>query len=454
MAVAAIVLCGGILNTEEIEELDTPLHWFDRKETIYFWYSDDTLTNFINSAAVTFGEREDVHVIPVLASDSEYLEALNRASLEEDRVPDAYIISHDSLERAYLAGLATGIQDEGGVCSRENFPEAALAAVTYQDMKVAYPLFFETSALLYNRDYLAEWAAQSAMKELLGDGDVDGIPPEGSDGIAVDENELAAKTEEYLRNAEPATIDDIRHIADTFDLPEGVEGVLKWDVSNIFYNYWFVGGYIVVGGDAGDNPDNININNPEVIQCLEVYQALNQYFYIESDAVDYESVVEDFIDGRIVFTTATTDVVKKLEEAREEGRLQFEYGITGMPWVGSELRSRSMSVTNAVAVNGYSGHRELANRFAAYLVGECADSLYGRTGKVSANLHTNRDSTELQVFKAEYAGSISLPKMMETGNFWVQLEALFSKVWNGADVTALVEELAGQIAMQIDAVYR
>lgn len=453
MAAAAVVLCGGILNTEEIEEIDTPLQWFDRKETIYFWYSDDTLTNFINSAAVTFGEREDVHVIPVLTSDSEYLEALNRASLEEDHVPDAYIISHDSLEKAYLAGLASQIQDESGLCSGENFSEAALAAVTYRDRKVAYPLFFETSVLLYNKDYLAEWAAQSAMKELLGDGDVDEIPPEGSSGIEVDENELAAKTEEYLQNAVPATMDDILNIAYTFDLPEGVEAVLKWDVSDIFYNYWFVGGYIVVGGDAGDDPARIDINNPEVIRCLEVYKALNQYFYIESDTVDYESVVEDFIDGRIVFTTATTDVVKKLEEAKAEGRLQFEYGITGMPWVSSELRSRSMSVTNAVAVNGYSGHKELANRFAAYLVSECADSLYGRTGKVSANIHADQDKEALQVFKAEYAGSISLPKMMETGNFWMQLEALFSKVWNGADVTALVEELAAQIAMQLDSVY-
>ena len=41
--------------------------------------------------------------------------------------------------------------------------------------------------------------------------------------------------------------------------------------------------------------------------------------------------------------------------------------------------------------------------------------------------------------------------MMETGNFWVQLESLFSKVWDGADVTALVQELAAQIQLQIDA---
>ena len=120
-----------------------------------------------------------------------------------------------------------------------------------------------------------------------------------------------------------------------------------------------------------------------------------------------------------------------------------------MPRVSGELGSRSMSVTNAVAVNSYSEHEELANRFAAYLVTEYADSLYERTGKVSANLHMESDLAGLQVFKQEYAKSIPLPKMMETGNFWLQLEGLFSKVWNGADVTQLVQELADTITVQV-----
>ncbi len=181
---AAAVLWGGILYTAEPESDNAPLQWFDRKETIYFWYSDDSMTNFINSAAVAFGEEEDVHVIPRLVSESEYLEAINEATLAEDHAPDAYIVSHDSLEKAYLSGLASQIQDVAGICNQEHFPAAGLSAVSYQGMKVAYPLFFETSALLYNKNYLAEWAAQSALKELLGNGDVEGTPPEDSDGLS------------------------------------------------------------------------------------------------------------------------------------------------------------------------------------------------------------------------------------------------------------------------------
>lgn len=449
MAVA--VLYGSTLEMSGAEEGANPFRWFDQKETIYFWYSDETMSNFINNAAVSFGEREGVRVIPVLTSDSEYLEAINQASIASDQMPDAYLISHESLEKAYLSGLAAPIQDVAGVCNEENFPPAALSAVRYQGMTVGYPLSFETSALVYNETYLAEWASQIAMKELLEDGEVEENPSEDSDGIPVDEDVLAANTEDYFMNSIPGTVDDILKIADTFDLPAGVE-VMKWDVSDIFYNYWIVGNYMIVGGDAGDDPGQIDIANQETIQCLEVYKALNQFFYIEPDTVTYDSVITDFCEGKLVFTIATTDVVKRLADAKAAGELDFDYGIALLPQVSEELKSRSMSVTSVVAVNGYSQNKELANRFAAYLVDEYAESLYERTGKVSANFHVNtgEDDGALQIFKLEYADSVPLPKRMDTANFWLQLESLFSKVWNGADVNSLVEELAVQIATQVN----
>lgn len=452
VAFAAAVFYGSTLDTGTEPEEISNSSWFDRKDTIYFWYSDEAMTNYVNSAAVAFGEEKNVHVIPVLTSDSQYLEAVNRASVEEEQMPDAYIISHDSLEKAYLAGLAEEIRDGGEVCNENNFPAAALSAVSYHGKTVAYPLSFETSALIYNETYLAEWALQSAQKELLGDGAEDGEPMESStedsEGIPLDEALLAAKTEEYFQKAIPGNLEDLLTIADTFDLPEGVEGIMKWAVSDIFYNYWIVGNYMIVGGDAGDDESNIQIVNPETIACLEAYRGLNQFFFIESDTVTYDSVIQDFMDGKIVFTIATTDIVDRLAKAKEEGLIAFDYGVAMMPMVSSELQSRSMSVTNAVAINGYSRHKELANEFAAYLVDECADSLYERTGKAPAKSDAGGDNGPLQIFKMEYARSVPLPKMMETGNFWLHLERLLAQVWNGEDAAAQVQELAAQIAAQ------
>lgn len=429
----------------------------DDKETIYFWYSDDSMTDFINSAAVSFGELKNVRVIPQLASDNQYLEAINEASLHGENIPDAYIISNDSLEKAYLAGLASVIQDEDGLCTTANFPQTAISAVTYHDKLVAYPYFYETSALLYNKTYLEAWTAEQLAMQAEdeaegeewteGDAAIEG----GMEGETefTDSEETLEITPEQLAAGIPSNIDEVLAFADNYDAPDNVEAVFRWDVSDIFYNYYFVGNYMIVGGESGDDEANVQIYNLETKKCLEIYQALNQFFYIESDSVTYDSVVQDFIDGKIVFTVATTDVLKKLEAAKEEGTFTYEYGVARVPQPSADLKGRSLSVTSCVVVNGYSEHKELANEFAAYLTGRYYNDLYERTGKVAANLAANPRNEYLAVFMEEYKNADSLPKMIETSNFWIQLEILFSRVWEGEDADTLLRELANQIVAQL-----
>ncbi len=465
IAMAAAAVYGSTQEMSQTQDTGERLQLFRAKETIYCWYSDEALSGYINAAAVSFGEQNKVRVIPVLTSDSEYLEAVNQETLHSAQIPDIYLLSSDSLEKAYLAGLATKVPDTEGICDTDHFSQAALAAVTYDDKIIGYPVYFDTSALVYNEDYLRTWATQQAEKELSGSSDNDEPVGEGEEIIeedslpedqtteqaTVDEAAVNALAEQYFAKALPSTVDDLLNIADTFDAPEGVEGVMKWDVNNIFYNYWIVGNYMIVGGDPGDDRNDININNPETIQCLEVYKALNQFFFIESDTVTYDSVIQDFIDGKTMFTIGTTDVVKRLEDAKADGSLTFNYGIARMPDVSAELQSRSLSVTGAAVINGYSEHKELADRFAAYLSEEYADGLYERSGKMPASIHAaeNADNGALTIFADEYADSVSLPKMLETGNFWMQLEVLFSKVWNGEDVTTLVQQLADNMSQQL-----
>ncbi len=451
------------------EEIST---LFRDKETIYFWYSDEALTDFIASAAVAFGEEKDVRVIPVLTSDSEYLEALNQASLHSTQIPDAFILSNDSLEKAYLSGLASRITDEAGICNEEHFPGTALSAVTYKDKLVAYPYYYETSALLYNKTYLEAWTAEQLQKAAEGDGEegMDDAGEDAADASTADNADASTAdnaddtdasgemeatedtltvTPEQIAAGIPANMDEMLAFADNYDAPENVEAVLRWDVSDIFYNYFFVGNYMVVGGECGDDETVVDISNEAVKQCLQVYQNLNQFFYIESDSVSYDSVVQDFIDGKIVFTIATTDVLTKLKQAKEEGTFPYEYGIAMLPGPSAELQAKSLSVTNCVVVNGYSEHRALANEFAAFLTNEYYDNLYERTGKVSANLAANAGNEDLQVFMEEYKHAGSLPKMIETSNFWIQLEILFSKVWEGEDAAGLLQELSDRITTQL-----
>ena len=454
--VAGIVYVG--MSGMKIKEEEKPLFWQD-KETLYFWYSEDTMTDFINSAAVSFGEKNDVRVIPVLASDSEYLEAINQASLEGKQIPDAYLLSNDSLEKAYLAGLASEVSDKGGLCTTEHFPQTALYAATYKDSLIAYPFFYETSAFLYNKTYLEAWTAEqlAAQAETTDESTDEGTAQEDTgvegedeipEGESTEEDTLTV-TPEQIEAGIPSTMDEVLAFADNYDAPENVEAVLRWDVSDIFYNYYFVGNYMLVGGESGDDESAIDIYNEETKACLQVYQNLNQFFYIESDTVSYDSVVQDFIDGKLVFTVATTDVLKKLEAAKADGTFAYEYGIALIPQPSAELKGRSLSVTNCIVVNGYSEQKELANEFAAYLTGSYYGDLYERTGKVSANLAANPDNEYLKTFMEEYQNADSLPKMMETSNFWIQLEILFSRVWDGGDIDSLLKTLSDQIASQV-----
>lgn len=87
-----------------------------------------------------------------------------------------------------------------------------------------------------------------------------------------------AQLEERINAMIPSTIDDILSFADSYDAPEQVEAVFKWDVDDIFYNYFFVGNYIDVGGSSGDDTESIDIYNLDAVRCLMAYQDLNQFF--------------------------------------------------------------------------------------------------------------------------------------------------------------------------------
>lgn len=460
--------------------------WLNNKETIYVYYSNDNMTDYLSSAAVSFGEENDARVIPVLASESEYLEAINKASIDKEQVPDLYLLSNDSLEKAYLAGLASEAVDGDEILNGDNFSDAALNAVTYDGKHIGYPLYFETSALIYNETYLEEWASQQAKKALeeYNNGADAGLPEEyaddeesvgdesftdeaQSDGeeesltpldriandefwAQDDETKIALLANEYLLEGIPKTVADVLSISDSFDPPETVEGMMEWDVSDIFYNYWFAGKYLNVGGECGDDKTKLDICNDEVYKSLETYAGLNQFFSMETDTISYDTVVEDFINGKIFFAIATTDIVKRLEDAKAEGSFGYEYGVCLLPDIDEALGSRSMSVTCAAVVNGYSENKNLANRFAAYITTDKAEELYTRTGKLACNKRNEYENGALDVFAQEYADSISLPKLLATENYWMYVEAMFAKIWNGSDVSGAVTELYEQMQIQFN----
>lgn len=479
------------VEKEEVVEEVSP---FGKRDTLYLWYADEALTDYLNSIAVAYSEyQEEARVVPVYTSGLEYLETINQASQNADETPDLFIVSNDSLEKAYLGGLASEVQKTDQVKPFEEiFPEAAMRAVTYKEKPIAYPFYFETSCFLYNKTYLYDWAkAQIEAEADAADGeaaqgmiDSGEVVPVASDkdeiktddkekkeGEETSETEQSAEEtdvetveeavveedgaleEEVTRRVEeilPKKIDDILELADVYDAPEQVEAVFKWDVSDIFYNYFFVGNYINVGGPNGDQANDIHIYNENAIRAMKVYQNLNQFFSIDTKEISYAGVLQDFLDGKLVYTVATSDAIAKLETAKEEGLFNYEYGISKMPDVSDELTSASLSVTQCVVVNGYSSHKKLANDFAAYLTQIDTDNLYTRTGKMPVYATGDTyDNPNMEAFKSEYEESVPMPKMIETSNFWVELEIAFAKIWDGEDANDDLKALSEKIMSQV-----
>lgn len=411
----AAILAGAVFfyQRQRGEKGDLLSEHGNRKETVNLWYTDDALTDYLSSKALEFYENTDIRVVVRLVSGLEYLEAVNAASLDDGiDTPDLYILSNDSLEKAYLAGLATQLPDTAPVYEEQLFPQSARDAVQYNGKYVACPMYFETSALLYNKTYLQQ---------------------------------IADEAEQLI----PASIVDILTYADQYSTPENVEYFFRWDVSDIFYNYFFIGNYISVGGAAGDDKSLIDIYNTESVSSLKVYQEMNQFFSIDTKETNYDTIMQEFQEGKTIYTIATSDCIRRLDEAARNGEFGYEYGIAKLPDINQELATRGMSVTNALVINGYSEHKEAAGRLMEYLIRDANADLYDMTGKLSSVIRDTYASEHEAAFMENYMESVPIPKMLETGNFWVELEICFAKVWGGEDANAQLRKLSEQIRTQL-----
>lgn len=468
MGIIFLVLCMlsievyiGWLNLTRMERYRATHQFEPSRQTLILWYTDDALTDYLNMAALDYYEDTDVYVELELVSGLEYLENINRASIRSNQdMPDLFIVGNDSLGKAYLSGLASEVRDTEEILTTDNFCQAALDAVTYQGKYVGYPMYFETSYLLYNETYLyeiaraeveAEWPEEDSAEEDDAQDSQDGDEStEEEDGSSLADDPVFL--EAVARRAQelvPVTVDGILDFADRYDAPGNVDAIFEWDVSTIFYNYFFVGNYVNVGGEAGDSPREIDIYNENAIRCLAMYQELNQFFSIDADAVTYESVIRDFMEGKTIFTLATSDAVGTLEQAQAEGSFPYEYGVAPIPDLTETLEAREVSYTDAVAINGYSSQKAAANDFARYLCAECADELYARSGKVAANRNIRYEIDALNVIMEAYAETIPMPKLVETSNFWLELEMSFTNVWLGDDANLTLKRLSEAIHKQI-----
>ncbi len=391
------------------------------------WYTDAKLNDFMLKAAEDYKNETGITINAQLISAVDYIETISEATFIKEDGPDLFVAGSDLLQKALYAGLVD-THVTYSETERKNIPQKAMDAATCDGKLIGYPFYFESCFLLYNKYYVEEW---------------------------------------------PKTVDQILEYADAFEATaatEKVQSIFKWDVSDIFYNYFFIGNYVGLGGMHGDDKAQLSLSEGKVIECLEYYQSLNEFFAIDEETVHSEDVIQQFIDGKIVFTIAKTDAIARLDQAIADGivpEYQLEattdeegneipprevdcfYGVGDIPNLSEELVTRGLSVTNSIVVNNYSKNSTYANDFAHYLSYERAESLYEETGKVSVLKSTILGDEDWERIMGQYSGSVEIPKIIEMSNYWILMEIAFANIWNGADITSEIVRVVRQMNMQL-----
>ena len=373
-------------------------------EQLTLWYTDEKLNPYLVEAAEEFEEQNHVEITLQLVTAVDYIEHINTASISDLGGPDLFITSSELLEKARLAGLTV---ENDSFTERElesDFPQQALNAATCGGRLMAYPFYFETCCLLYNKNYVEE---------------------------------------------APATIDDILAYADSYEASEQtekVENIFKWNVADIFSNFFFIANYVNLGGQTGDDPEQVQLTSEEITACLQYYQSLNAFFAIDADEVTTEDVIQEFIDGKTVYTIAKTDAVAAIDKAEDSS---CTYGIAQVPDLTSELSTKGLSVTNSVVVNAYSSQRETAKSLARYLTYEKAQDLYSLTDKMPVRLGVEYENPEMNVLLEQYEDSVEVPKLTDLSNYWMEMEIAFANIWRGSDAQTEADAVAQKMMQQL-----
>lgn len=413
---------------------------------LVLWYTDDKLSSYLIEAAAEFEEKHQVEVTLQLVTAVDYIEHINTASISDLGGPDLFVTSSELLEKARLAGLTVENDSFSDIELNGTYPQKAQDAATCGGKLVAYPFYFETCFLLYNKGYT---------------------------------------------DSAPQTIDDILAYADNFEASEQtekVENIFKWNVADIFYNFFFISNYVNLGGPTGDNKEEVELSAAEVIQCLEYYQSLNGFFAIDADAVTTEDVLQEFIDGKIVYTIAKTDAIALLDEAIANGAVAeipeaeestegeetegeepaegeesgeevpveepandngYFYGIAEVPNLTEELETKGLSVTNSIVVNAYSKERDLAKELAKYITCDKVDALYSMANKMPVKMGVEYENEEMSTLLVQYEHSVEVPKITDLSNYWIEMEIAFANIWRGNDVGSEIESVNQKIQSQI-----
>lgn len=403
IAVIIIVIAGAYRDNEKKDTINEE----NKKSVREFdlWYTDKEYGPYLNEAAARYEEKTGIKVNIVYCTAIDYLENISEAN-KNGNGPDLFIDSEENMQKVVYLGLARE-NYEDSIVNKENFLEKSLKSITFNKKQYGYPLGFQTSVMAVNMDYT---------------------------------------------DTMPATFDDIKVFADNFNSEESensqshanVENILKWDMKPIEFSYGFLGAYLNVGGEYGDDGNALDVNSENAVKAGNYFYSLAQYFYMDIDSISYESVLDDFLTGKIVYTIADADIVKKLNESETNVEL-----IT-LPKLTEELETKELSLTSVLFINPFADMRDEAVDFAEFISYGMADEMYDITGKVISSRRMTYENKYLNSFVEAYENSAGMPKLMCISDYWIKAAMVTEKIWNGSSVQEILNSFQEELSQRMN----
>lgn len=393
-------------NGESVAESETTVAVPQEEVVLNFWYTDANMTDYFTESVKKYQEANPGVVIKLeLVASAGYLENINTQSIKQTNAVDIYMLHNEDLEQAYLAGLANAYDPAGTVYTAENFGRSAIRAVTYKEKQIAYPLYFNSAFLIYNKAYVTDV---------------------------------------------PASFEDIQNFSNSLEYEEegsatdNIEKTFIWPVSDYSFNYAFLSDSFVVGGPNGDDRTQVDIANGTVASSLEYFYSLYDFFAIDRAEVTHEYCLQSFIEGKNAFTFAKTGDIKRLNES------EVDYGTACMPNISETVPASSLSYTQTLVVNPYSMHISEAQKFVQAITYEYVGDFYNKTGYYPSCKAWSYDDKVTGIY-ANYDDSTPMPKMMTLGDYYIELEILLHTVWDdNGEINELLNSFQNFVTIQLN----
>ncbi len=380
-----LVMTGCKVQYEKEMPTEEPTTAKPASVTLKFRYYDEKLTGYLERCERAFEqENEGVDIVLEQVDNVQYLETINKDSANAETTPDLYILEHDDLERAYLAGLAQ--KNNLSVYNTDNYCEAALNACSVKNQLVAYPLWYKTTFFLYNADYVSERNVENFVT-----------------------------LEEFSQNVD-------------FSTPEtkSIKYIFKTNLTDLFMVYGFMGGEINIGGTTGDDRDAFELYNVKSQGSVDLFRALIDFFRLETKS-SYATCLKNFFNRVILSTVASTDSIVQI--IKNGGH----FGVTSFPYYDAVSKTSPLSITTGIVVNPYSANADIAGLFAKYVSYDMAYQLFSSASYFSCKRDVEYDIYTLNNMYSAYEKSTPKNKLAYGDQVYPLLEIAIHNIIAGKD---------------------